>query len=460
MEDQFGYKAVIQQQQSFFKTGATLSPEFRIAMLKKLYWAVIHNEKKIAAALKADLGKSLHEVITTEIGQVTAEIKYLIKHVRRYTGKKLKPTNLLNIPSKSYVIREPYGVTLIMGPWNYPFQLLMSPLAAAIAGGNCAVVKPSEISSHTSKVIEDMLKDIYDDAYISVVQGGIEETTALLAQRFDKIFFTGSPKVGSIVMESAAKHLTPVILELGGKSPCVIDKKTKLNVAVRRVLFGKSTNAGQTCVAPDYVLVHEAIADAFYAEFKRTAEQMFNHEYEDNNDFGRIINLRNYERLVSMLDDGEVVYGGGHNKEKLHIDLTLVKVENLESTIMNEEIFGPILPVVTYKAIDEVVEIIERNPDPLAMYIFSDDQEVVDTLLTRVPFGGGCVNDTLLHLTNEYLPFGGRGTSGMGNYHGPYSIEAFTHEKAILHGRTFFDLMIKYPPYKAKTVDFLRKIMY
>lgn len=454
------YTEQVNRHRLFFKSDQTIDISYRIEMLKRLHRTIIAREEDIAAALHADLGKSMQEVITTEIGQITGEIKYLIKNIRKHTGKKRKATNMLNIPSKSYTIREPYGVTLVMGPWNYPFQLVMAPVAAAIAGGNCVVVKPSEISANTAGVIESIIDECFDESYISTVLGGVEETTALLEERFDMIFFTGSPKVGRIVMEKAARHLTPVVLELGGKSPCVVDKNTKLDVALRRIIFGKATNAGQTCVAPDYILVHDDIADEFYAHFEMIAEAFYDHEYRDNADFGRIINEGNYDRLTGFLHDGQIIYGGTHDREQLHIDLTLIEVTDLNKPIMTEEIFGPILPVVRYKTIDEAIEIISKNPDPLAMYVFSDDRAVQDTLLNRVQFGGGCINDTLLHLSNEHLPFGGRGTSGIGNYHGRYSIEAFTHEKAILHSRTFFDLMLKYPPFKDKTIPMLKRLMY
>ncbi len=347
-----------------------------------------------------------------------------------------------------------------MSPWNYPFQLAMSPIAAAIAGGNCVVIKPSEISAATSVVIEMVLTEAFEDNYISVVQGGVEETTELLEERFDKILFTGSPKVGRIIMEKAAKHLTPVILELGGKSPCIVDKNTNIDVAIRRIIFGKATNAGQTCVAPDYLLVHEDIKESFYNRFEVIAEEFYNHEYKDNEDFGHIINENNYERLVGFLKDGRILYGGGHDKESQHIDLTLIEVIDLDKPIMTEEIFGPILPIVGYSNVEEAMGIVERNRDPLAMYVFSNDKKFVDTLLHKVPFGGGCVNDTLLHLSNEHLPFGGRGTSGMGNYHGSYSYEAFTHEKAVLHSTMVFDLKLKYPPFKPQALPFLKKVLY
>lgn len=456
----YNYDDQIAHHREFYQSGNTRDIQFRLQMLRRLKKAIITHEKMIATALAKDLGKSLHEAITTETGLVVSEINYLIKHTAKLVGRKSIATNIINLPSKSYTLREPYGVTLIMAPWNYPFQLAMSPLAGAIAGGNCAVVKPSELTPNTAKVIEKLITKYFDSGYISVVQGAVPETTALLEQRFDKIFFTGSPKVGSIVMEKAAKHLTPVVLELGGKSPAVIDETAKLDMAVKRLIFGKATNAGQTCVAPDYLLVHESIKDAVVHHFEQVAGNFFHHDTAKSPHFGKIVNEGHFDRLVRYLEDGTVLYGGHHDRQTKHIDLTLLAVDDLDTPAMTEEIFGPILPLVTYKNLDEAMAIIARNPDPLAMYIFSNNRHTIDTLLTQVPFGGGCVNESLVHLSNENLPFGGRGTSGMGHYHGKYSIDAFTHEKAVLEGRTWFDQKVKYPPYDEKNLPIIRRLLY
>lgn len=453
-------KLLMEQHKRFYRSGSTLNVDYRINALMKLKENVIAYEDKIAHALYQDLGKSVHETLTTEIGQVTSEIKALIKLLKKMKRRNRKTTNMVNLPSKSYTIKEPYGTVLVISPWNYPFQLAMAPIAGAIAGGNTIVLKPSEISSHTSELLQTLLDETFDDGLVSVVQGGVDETTALLEERFDKIFFTGSPKVGSIIMEKAAKHLTPVVLELGGKSPCVVDKNTNIITAARRIVFGKASNSGQTCVAPDYLLLHEDIKDSFYEAFKQVAEEFYAHEFELNKDYGRMINERNYERVASFLKDGLIVYGGGHSKDSLHIDLTLLELSSLDVSVMGEEIFGPVLPVVVYSDLDEAMAVIERNPDPLALYVFSDNNHVVDTLLHKVRFGGGCVNDTLMHLSNDNLPFGGRGTSGMGNYHGKYSIDAFTHEKAILHSSMGFDLKIKYPPFKKENIPVLKWLLY
>ncbi len=388
------------------------------------------------------------------------EIKTVMKGLPKWGKVKKRKTNLINFPAKSYTFREPFGVTLIMGPWNYPFQLVMAPLIGAIAGGNCAVVKPSELAPNTAIILEKIIAETFDDKYISIIQGGIPETEALLEEHFDKIFFTGSTKVGSIVMSKASKHLTPVVLELGGKSPTIVDDTANLTKAVKRIVFGKGINAGQTCVAPDYVLVHEKVKDAFYKTFSKVVRELYGDDLLGNDDYGRMINSRNYERVKSYIGDGKVIFGGGTDDENLHIDLTLIEVLNLDKPIMKEEIFGPILPIISYSNYGELINIIRRNSDPLALYVFSENREFIDSLIKDVPFGGGCINDTIMHLTNEHLPFGGRGSSGIGNYHGWYSFEAFTHEKSILKSSTFFDLPLRYPPYKEKVLSLIKRLMY
>lgn len=454
------YENLIQNQRNFFRNGTTKRLEFRKEMLKRLKKAILKHESAIIEALYNDLGKSEAEAVSTEIGMILNEINGVLKHLPQWRKKERAKTNLFNLPGKSYTIREPYGVTLIIGPWNYPFQLVMAPLVGAIAGGNTAVVKPSEIASHTAAVIDLILSETFDREYIAVVQGGIPETNELMELRYDKIFFTGSTKVGSLIMEKAARHLTPVVLELGGKSPTVIDRTANLDIAVRRIVFGKGTNAGQTCVAPDYVLIHEEVKEAFYQMFEKVSNEFYTDSAVHNNDFGKIINERNYERVKGYLQDGRIVFGGGTDDEKRKIELTLVEVQDLEKPIMREEIFGPVLPVISFRNYDEITAIIHRNPDPLAMYIFSEDRQFIEHLIRDIPFGGGCVNDTIMHLTNEHLPFGGRGTSGIGNYHGRHSYDTFTHKKAILHSSTRFDLKMKYPPAMKKSLNLIKRLMY
>jgi aldehyde dehydrogenase (NAD+) len=458
MENQ--YKPLVDKQKKYFKTGSTRPVSFRVDMLRKLKQAILSHENEITEALYKDLGKSEAEVVSTEIGFTLNEINHVMKKLPKWAKRTKKRTNLFNLLGKSYIIHEPYGTTLIIGPWNYPFQLVMSPLVGAITGGNTAVVKPSEISTHTAQVIDNLLSQTFEPSYIAPVQGGIPETNVLLDNRFDKIFFTGSPKVGSIIMEKAAKHLTPVVLELGGKSPTVIDKTAKLDIAAKRIVFGKGTNAGQTCVAPDYVLVHESRKDDFYKAFENTVKEFYNHNVIESESFGKMINVANYQRMKDYMNDGKIVCGGQTDDKKLKIGLTLVEVTDLEKRIMQEEIFGPVLPVVSFKNEDQLIEIIHKNPDPLAMYIFSEDKTFINRLIHTIPFGGGCINDTIMHLTNENLPFGGRGTSGMGNYHGIHSFNAFTHQKAILQAPTWFDLKLKYPPFMKKSLKFVKWFMY
>lgn len=454
------YKERLDNQRKFFRTGETKKLQFRLEMLRRLRQAILKHEADITQALYMDLGKSETEVISTEIGFTLNELNFVMKNLPKWSKNKRVKTNLFNLPGKSYTVHEPYGVTLIIAPWNYPFQLAISPLIGAICGGNTVVVKPSEISSNTANVMDKILTETFQPSYIAVVQGGIPETNELLELRFDKIFFTGSTKVGRIIMKKAAAHLTPVVLELGGKSPVVIDQSAKLDIAARRIVFGKGTNAGQTCVAPDYVLVHERIKEKFYQAFKNTVKEFYSESMIQNEEFGRMVNERNYQRIKSYLKDGKVICGGQTDDDKLKIDLSLVEVHDLEKPIMNDEIFGPVLPVIAFKDYDEMVSIIHRNPDPLAMYIFSQDRHFVDRLIHDIPFGGGCVNDTIMHLTNEHLPFGGRGTSGMGNYHGKHSFDTFTHKKAILRASTIFELKLKYPPFMKKSLKLVKRLMY
>lgn len=447
-------------QGEFFNSGITRNIDYRLKMLRRLKTAILNNERKIAEALQQDLGKPEQETVTTEIGMVIQEINMMLKHLEKWSRKKKCRTNLINMPGKSFTIREPYGRILIISPWNYPFHLVILPLVGAIAGGNCAIIKPSEISPSTSKVIKDLINQTFDSQYIQVIEGAIEETSDLLERSFDKIFFTGSSKVGGIVMEKAAKHLTPVVLELGGKSPCIVDKNCNMDIAVKRILFGKGINAGQTCVAPDYVLVHESVKGIFYKKCEERIKDFYGATYEGSKDYCKIINDAHFERLQVYLKNGKIIIGGHSNKQKRHIELTLIEVTDMEQPIMKEEIFGPILPVMEFRNMSDIQKMIAYNPNPLALYIFSNDHHFIDSIVQRIPFGGGCINDTLMHLTNENLPFGGRGMSGFGRYHGKHSFEVFTHEKGILNRSTAFDLKLKYPPYNNKVMSFLKKWMY
>lgn len=454
------YSDKIKQQKQYYKSGKTRSIEFRKEMLLKLKMALIKNTSAITKAMYQDLGKPEYEVITTEIGIVISDINTMIKHLSKWDKPKRVLTNSYNILGKSLLINEPYGQVLIISPWNYPLQLAFSPLVGAIGGGNCVLLKTSEISVNTSKIMTKIIRDIFDPGFIDTIEGGIPETTELLKNRFDLIFFTGSPMVGSIVMEQAAKFLTPVVLELGGKSPIVIHKDADIELASKRLLFGKSINAGQTCIAPDYLLIHEEVKDAFYMRFEELVLEHYGDDYSKSTDFGKIVNDKNFDRVINYLEDGKVLVGGKYSKADRHIELTLLEVEDIDVAVMQDEIFGPILPVISYTSYDEIIEVIDRNPDPLAMYIFSSNKDFSYRLVKEVPFGGGCINDTILHITNERLPFGGRGTSGMGSYHGRFSYDTFTHQKAVLDAQTHYELSFKYPPFSKMTLNLLKKYMY
>jgi aldehyde dehydrogenase (NAD+) len=451
---------LVKRQKDYYRTSATKDISTRIETLKLLKRGILAFEPRLSEALKKDLGKSEAEVITTEIGITIQEINNAIKGVQKWAKQNPVPTNWMNLGARSFVIKEPYGTCLIIAPWNYPFQLAISPLVGAIVAGNTVVLKPSEVSDHTSLVIKDLFDTFFDPRQVAVVLGGVAVTSELLEERFDKIFFTGSPAVGSIVMEKAAHFLTPVTLELGGKSPCIVDETCDLELAAKRIIFGKGINAGQTCVAPDYVLIHKTVKTQFAEIFNETLTLFYGEAPHLNPDFGQIINERHLKRLKSYLGDGVILAGGAYNEEDRRMDITLIEVSDSSLPIMQDEIFGPVLPLMTYEKIEDIIQIIHKNPDPLAFYVFSNNQVLIDQLILNVPFGGGCVNDTVMHVTNEHLPFGGRGTSGAGSYHGKHSFDTFSHEKAILVSSTTIDLKQKYPHYAKHAVGILKKALY
>lgn len=455
-----GFEIVTRGQHEYFASGKTKPIAFRQEMLAKLKSAILAFEPQITEALRRDLSKSPYEVITTEIGFTLTEIATLSKNLNRWAKPKKVKGTTISFGAVSKIYREPYGNTLIIGPWNYPFQLVMAPLAGAIAGGNTAIVKPSELAPHTAKVVADLIQETFDPDYIAVLEGGIPETQVMLGHPFDLIFFTGSPKVGKIVMKAAAEHLTPVVLELGGKSPCIVDQSANLDLAARRILFGKGTNAGQTCIAPDYLLVHQAVQDDFIEAFKQQARKMYGDNMQESKDFGKIINTTNYDRVSRFLEDGQVVFGGQVEPNARHIDITLLAVKDLDVPVMQEEIFGPILPIVTYNNEAELLRVIARNPNPLACYVFTSDPQLEQLIVEHVRFGGGAINDTIMHIANENLPFGGRGSSGLGRYHGYYSFEAFTHPKSVMKSPTWYDLKLKYPPYKEAFIPWVKRLLY
>ena len=451
---------ILQQQKAYFLSGKTQFYEFRIEQLRKLKDAILKFEKEIAGALHADLRKSEAESYVTETGLVLSELKFAIRKLKGWMKPDKVSTNLVNLPSGSYIISEPKGNVLLIGPWNYPFQLNFNTLIGAIGGGNCVVLKPSEQAPATAAIIEKMIKETYTPEYIYCVNGEGKDIIPQLmnAVTFDHIFFTGSTAVGRKIYEGAAKQLIPVTLELGGKSPAVVAADAKVETAARRIAFSKCSNAGQMCVAPDYAVVHEKVYGKFIDGYKAAVHQFFGDNIQSSTEFSRIVNEHHFERLIGLLEGTKIIYGGKHDKADLFIEPTMIEVNNLDHQIMTEEIFGPILPVFRYNEKEEAKALIMKNKNPLAFYVFSESKEIQDYFVTQIPFGGGCINSTALHLTNHHLPFGGRGNSGIGNYHGKYSFDTFTHKKAILKTSAWPDPAIKYPPFN-KNLPLLKKII-
>ncbi len=449
---------LLKQQKNYFRTQETKSLSFRKHQLKKLYSIIKSNQGRIVAALDADLGKSEFESYVTEVGFVLDSLKFTIRKLARWTKNRRVIMPIHQPFSKGYVKAEPYGSILIIGPFNYPFQLLIEPLIGAMAAGNTVVLKPSEYATNTEKLITDLIGKNYDPNYINVVTGGVDVTTALIHADFDYIFFTGSVPVGKIIMKAASNRLIPITLELGGKSPAIVHKDANLKVAARRLVWGKFINNGQTCVAPDYVYVHQDIAGAFKEELIHVIQSFYGSHPKSHPDYGKIINKKHFERLVDLIDLDQVIWGGNHDEQTLHIDPTLMTLAGWDHPIMADEIFGPILPILTYTSLDEVIDIIIDKPKALAFYIFSESKFIQNKLITEIPFGGGCINDTITHLTSPHLPFGGVGTSGMGHYHGRYSFDTFSNLKSIQSKSTKVDLSLPYPPYKNK-LGLVKKIM-
>ncbi len=436
----------------YFQSGATQPFEFRLLQLKRLKQMVLDNEQALYKALHADLKKTDEDAWATEIGFFLSELNYTIEHLKGWMQPKSVPTNLVNLPSSSFTIQEPLGVVCIIAPWNYPFQLLFTPLIGAIAGGNCAVLKPSEFAPATAAVMGKMIADLFPNNYMLYLEGeGATVLPPLLTQnRFDHIFYTGSTMVGKIIYKLAAEQLVPVTLELGGKSPAVICDDANLRVAARRLANPKFSNCGQMCIAPDYILVPHALKDALIKELIIALQAFYGADAENSEHYGKIINDKQWLRLTSYLGDGEIVYGGKSNREKLFIEPTIMVDVQPDAKIMQEEIFGPILPVLTYATKEEALAIIQKNPNPLAFYVFTENKNDEAYWLTNVPSGGACVNNATMHITNHELPFGGRGFSGTGGYHGKLSFDTFTHTKSVLKTPTWIDPSFKYPPYKGK----------
>ncbi|RST77166.1 aldehyde dehydrogenase [Siminovitchia acidinfaciens] len=437
------YESLVTKQRDFFRTNQTKDIAFRLNALEKLRSAVKLYETELITALNDDLNKSEFEAYSTEVGIILEELRFTISKLRSWAKPVKVKTPLTHIGSASYIYSEPYGTALIISPWNYPFQLAAAPLIGAIAAGNCAIVKPSELTPRTSEVFSKIIREIYPEKYIAVVQGGVETSQSLLQEKFDKIFFTGSVSVGKTVMEAAAKHLTPVTLELGGKSPCIVHEDANLKLAAKRIAWGKFTNAGQTCIAPDYLYVHKGIKEQFLSFLKEAIQEIFG-----GRSLTRIVSERHFNRLTSFLNQGDIFTGGNASREELSIEPTVLTGITWEDPIMEEEIFGPILPIMEYKNLDDVIESIHTHPNPLALYLFTEGTGIQKKILNSVSFGGGCVNDTVYHAASPYLPFGGVGTSGIGAYHGKSSFDVFSHKKSVLKQTTLFDIPFRYPNVK------------
>lgn len=440
---------IVNTQRKFFHTNTTIDVKYRINALKRLKATIIKYEAEINEALKKDLGKSSFEGYMCETGLVLSEISYMLKHIKSYSKEKRVHTPLPHFYSRSFVKPSPYGVVLIMSPWNYPFLLTIDPLVDAISAGNTAVIKPSAYSPYTNEIINKIIKDCFKPEYVNVVTGGRAENTCLLNEDFDYIFFTGSQAVGKEVMRCAAKNLTPVTLELGGKSPCIVEKTANIKLAAKRIVFGKFLNCGQTCVAPDYIYCDKEIKDSLIEEIKKQIKLQFGNNSLDNNDYGKIISEKHFNRLNGLIDSDKVVHGGNTNAEVLKIAPTIMDNVTFKDKVMQEEIFGPILPVITYDSINNAITKINSMPHPLALYIFSSDKNVIKKVTSTCSFGGGCINDTIIHLATSEMSFGGVGSSGMGGYHGKEGFNTFSHNKSIVDKKTWLDLPMRYQPYKS-----------
>ena len=447
---------MLEKQREFFRSGVTLPPIYRIEHLRRLRETICANEGKITEALKSDLGKSGFESYMCEVGLVLEEIRYMLKYACGLSKPRSVSTPLHQFAAKSYIQPEPYGNVLIMSPWNYPFLLTMGPLVDALAAGNTAVIKPSAYSPATSRVIQELIEACFDPAYVAVVTGGRAENQALLEEKFQYIFFTGSQSVGKVVMEKAAQHLTPVTLELGGKSPCIVDETADLKLAARRIVFGKFLNCGQTCVAPDYVWVHESVKEPLIRLiFEQIRVQYGEHPLENPN-YGKIISARHFERLLSLIDPKKVVMGGTWDAQRQKIAPTVLDSVTWEDAVMGQEIFGPVLPIMTFTELEDVISLLQGKDTPLALYFFSRHRPSIESVTQRIPYGGGCINDTIIHLATTAMGFGGVGESGMGSYHGKTGFDTFSHMKSIVDKKTWIDLPMRYQPYKKTYEKLLR----
>jgi len=450
--------SVVESQRSFFQTGKTKDIDFRLQQLRKLQDALKKNEQQIYQTLRQDLGKPPMESYTGELGVLIIELRHALKNLRSWVQPRSVSTPLAVFPSKSVIYREPRGVILIIGPWNYPIQLLLSPLIGAISAGNCAILKPSELVPESSRLVAQLIEQTFPPEFVTVVEGGREAGEALLNLKFDHIFFTGGANVGRIVAEAAAKHLTPVTLELGGKSPCIVVSDAPINTTARRIVWGKYFNAGQTCISPDYLLVQKSVKRELLEKMIHCLRESFGPDPMQSPDFARIVNDSHFCRLERLLKSGNIVAGGKTDRETRYIEPTIIDNVSLEDEVMAEEIFGPILPVLEYESIEEAIEIVRQRPDPLSFYLFTKSEEVQKRFLKDIPFGGGCINNTLVHFPNPELPFGGTGASGIGNYHGEYSFHTFSHSKSVVKTPFWIDIKLRYQPYLNK-LNLIKRIM-
>lgn len=451
---------IFKNQKEFFESGKTINVDYRIKNLKKLNDIIKKNEDKILNELKKDLGKSNFEGYVTEVGILYDDINFHIKNVKKWSSEEKRKSPIVYYPSKSYIYKEPYGVTLIIGPFNYPFQLVIAPLIGAISAGNTAIIKPSENSRNIALLLEKLINENFPEGYLRVVNplGGKETVSLLLDKPFDYIFFTGSVRVGKLVMQKAAQHLTPVTLELGGKSPCIVDSDAKLKLAAKRIVWGKFLNAGQTCVAPDYLCVHKSVKDELLKLIINEIRVQFGENVRNSEDYPRIVNKSSLERLSGYLNDGKIYYGGNIDEDNLYMEPTLIIKPDLNSPLMSDEIFGPILPILVYEDLDNVIKFINHREKPLALYYFSESKKKIKYVLTSTTSGGVTINDTIIHVANPNLPFGGVGNSGVGKYHGKESFKTFTHNKSVMKRGTFIEFNIRFAPYKNK-LNLVKRIM-
>ena len=452
------YKEVVEKQKEFFKTGKPIDINYRKKALIKLRDAVDKCEEKILYALKLDLGKSEFEGYETELGIVKSELKNTIKNLEKWSKPKKVRASIMNPFSDNRIYNQPYGVCLILSPWNYPFQLALMPLIGSIAAGNTSILKLSEISPFTSGVVREIVEEVFDEEYVDVFSGEADEAINLIESDIDFIFYTGNPKIGASVAESAGRRLIPCVLELGGKSPCIIDRKADLDNAAKKIVWGKFMNAGQTCVAPDYIIADRLVFLELRDKLVHYIKEFYGENPIESDDYPKIINKKNFDRILNLIEGKRLIFGGKYDDDSLKIEPTILEVSSMDEKIMQEEIFGPIIPIIIYKNKSEIFEIIDKNKNPLALYLFTDDNSFEKEIIEKVSFGGGCVNDTIIHCTSEGLPFGGIGRSGLGNYHGKASFDAFSHKKSVVKSKKFADISMKYPPFNEKKLELIKKV--